>query len=287
MEFILSSNVEELGLQPISFNYEELKTELESKLAYYNSLIVTEDTIGKGKEERANLNKLKTAIDDKRKEIEKEFNKPLETLKSQCKELVGMIDTASKSIDKQVKSFEDAEKEKKTAEIENIFAEHVGELQGLVTLEKIFDARWLNKGSKLKEIDKEIKDKIFKIDNEIKIIKLFDTPDNIKQELISGYLNHFDMSKVMQSKALLEERHARLAELEAKKAEIAAQQAQRQVEPPVTAAEKPQDKPVAASEGRDLVVYFIDTTAEFRAEMRELCIKHAIKYRNATQEDIK
>lgn len=287
MEFILSSNVEELGLKPISFNYEELKTELESKLTYYNNLVVTEDTIGKGKEERANLNKLKTAIDDKRKEIEKEFNKPLEALKSQCKELVGMIDSASKSIDKQVKAFEDAEKDKKQAEIEELFENHIGDLNGLVTLDKIFDAKWLNKGSKLKEIDKEIKDKLFKIDNNIKIIKLFDTLDNIKQELISGYLNHFDMSLVMQSKALLEERYARLAELEAKKSEIAAQQSQGQVEPPVIAAEKPQGEPAEQEEYTDVMAYFERTPSAFRAEMRLLCKKYNVRARNVKREDIK
>ena len=55
----------------IDFNSEELKSELIPKLEFYKNLVVTEDSIKDAKSDRAKLNKLKSAFEDKRKEMKK------------------------------------------------------------------------------------------------------------------------------------------------------------------------------------------------------------------------
>lgn len=145
MEIILSQDIEKILPQPISFNYEQLKSELSEKLDHYKSIVVTEDSIASGKEDRAKLNNIKKAIGDTRKAIKRDYNKPLELFESQCKELENMVDDASKAIDVQVKSFEEAEKAKKRTEIEQFYQKNAGELLDVVKIEAFWDDRWLKK----------------------------------------------------------------------------------------------------------------------------------------------
>ena len=68
MDFLVKTD---LGAFPqsIDFNFEEIKSELEEKLIKYKNLVVTEDGIKAAKADKAKLNKLAAAIEDKRKEI--------------------------------------------------------------------------------------------------------------------------------------------------------------------------------------------------------------------------
>ena len=84
--------------QKIDFNSEELKSELAPKLKFYKNLVVTEDSIKDAKSDRAKLNKLKSAFEDKRKEMKKICLAPYEELEKECKENTSMIDEASVSI---------------------------------------------------------------------------------------------------------------------------------------------------------------------------------------------
>ena len=68
MEFKMLTDLSVLP-QKIEFNFEELKADLIPKLDYYKNLVVSEDGIKEAKADKANLNKLAKAIDDKRKEV--------------------------------------------------------------------------------------------------------------------------------------------------------------------------------------------------------------------------
>ena len=73
---------------------------------------------------------------------------------AQCKELCDIIDEASKSIDTQIKSFEEIEKENKRKEIIKLFNSkpHSPSL----TLEKIFNDKWLLKTYKLETVSEDM-----------------------------------------------------------------------------------------------------------------------------------
>ena len=50
-------------------NFEELKAALKQELAVYKSIVYTPDAIKDAKKDKAELNKLRKAIEDRRKEI--------------------------------------------------------------------------------------------------------------------------------------------------------------------------------------------------------------------------
>ena len=268
MEIILSADLEKCLPQPIGFNYDDLKAELTEKLEHYKSMVVTEDSIASGKEDRAKLNKLKAAIDGKRKDVEREYNRPLEEFKAQCKELVGMVDEAAKAIDVQVKGFEEAKKEQKRAAIEKFFRDNVGELVDLLPLERIYNPRWENATYKLIDITREITDAVNKARNDIGIIRKFG--GDFQQQMTDTYLRTLDMSAVMAEKNRLEAQADALKALEEAKA---GETPARHVE-----AAPPVEQPGTDEILKDVPVIFYQTTAAFRADMKALCERHGVRY---------
>ena len=97
------------------------------RLEKYNNLVVTEDAIRDAKTDRAALNKLRTAFDEKRKEVKKACLKPYEDFEKKTKELLEIVDQPILAIDTQVKAFEDAEIQNKRTAIERFYSDNVGD----------------------------------------------------------------------------------------------------------------------------------------------------------------
>lgn len=141
----------------IGFNFDELKTELAERLDHYNNLVVTEDGIKEAKDDRAKLNKLRTAIDTRRKEIKKEYVKPYNEFEAKIKELTALIDEPIKAIDTQLDGYEEKRKAEKMKEIEEIYEAAVHDaFHSIIPLERILDSRWLNKTYREEQIKDDI-----------------------------------------------------------------------------------------------------------------------------------
>ena len=157
---------------PVVWNYEQLKADITTALADYQNRVYTEDTIAEAKEDSAKLNKLKKAISDERISRKKEYMKPFETFEDQAKELCELIDEASSGIKSQVDAFEQKRIDEKTARIEALFADIISNYDlPFMTLEKIFNDKWYNKGTSEKAIAKEITERCEKAVSDLAIIK--------------------------------------------------------------------------------------------------------------------
>ena len=135
-------------------NLEQLKAELEPKLEYYNNLAVTDDGIKEAKSDRAKLNKLKAAIEGRRKEVKKQVMGIYEPLEKQCKELTTLIDKPINAIDKQIKAFDEIKKQEKYKELEEFFDE-VNTLD-FVKFEDVLSPKWSNATMKTDTLKNEI-----------------------------------------------------------------------------------------------------------------------------------
>lgn len=149
--------------EKIDFNYEELKAELTSKVSFYETLVYTDDQIKDAKADKANLNKLKRALNDERIRREKEYMQPFNVFKAQINEIIGIIDKPIAVIDEQVKAFDEKRKIEKQKAIEELFAT-IG-FQNFVTLEKIQDPKWLNASVSMKSIEDQMKSRMYEIGN--------------------------------------------------------------------------------------------------------------------------
>ena len=117
MEFRLISPTEDGFLRVIKWNKEELEAAVRQKIASYENVVYTEDNLKQAKADRAELNKLTKAIEERRKMVKKIINEPYDIFESELKEILAQIQKPVKIIDKQVKAFEDQQKEEKKKSI--------------------------------------------------------------------------------------------------------------------------------------------------------------------------
>lgn len=156
--------------EKIIFNYEELKEGISAKVAHYKNLVYTDDQIKEAKEDRANLNKLKKALNDERIRLEKEYMIPFNTFKAQLNEIIKIIDEPVTMIDSQVKEYQENKKEEKRKEIVAYFDSVKEKLPDEIGLEGIFNTKWLNESVSMKSVKKEIDDIVCKIQVDISTI---------------------------------------------------------------------------------------------------------------------
>lgn len=217
MEVRLTPAIEQVIPPQISFNFEEIKSELAGKLQVYQSMVVTESGIKEAKADRANLNKFKAALADSRKAVKAQWNQPLSDFESKMKELERMVDEPIGAIDRQVKAFEETKKQDKRQQIERFFEGAVGDLEEVLPLSKIWNDRWLNATYPMKDIEKEIIERIRKTHSDIGIIVAMQLP--CCDQMLSTYLDTLDMSRAMEEKHKYEQ--AQKAKAQAKQAEPA------------------------------------------------------------------
>ena len=139
----------------IQFNFDELKTSLIEKTEAYKHLVYTVDDIKAAKADRAELNRLKKAINDERLSKQKEYMKPFDAFKKQVDEIIAIIDEPVKIIDAQVKEFEAKIKAEKETECRKKFDE-LNTLDWL-KYEQIADSKWLNASESISSIENAIK----------------------------------------------------------------------------------------------------------------------------------
>ena len=67
LEFVMQTDLATALPAVLEFNFEDLKKALAERMELYRGLVVTEDGIKAAKQDRADLNKLREAIEAKRK----------------------------------------------------------------------------------------------------------------------------------------------------------------------------------------------------------------------------
>jgi len=217
MELLIKDLVE---VKPIEFNYEELKQELTANLGRYESMIYSEDNIKSAKEDRANLNKLSKALDERRKEIKKDFMKPYTEFEEKIKDLITLVDKTSKKVDSQVKFYEDKTKQEKKDIIKAIYDENIGELKKLVSFEKLFKDKWLNVSESLSKVSQELMEEIERIKQEYGTLQKVIAGDPSEEQLKMFFFSILSLERTLAQKEIVEAERQKLKEIEASNQQV-------------------------------------------------------------------
>lgn len=216
---------------PITFNYEELRTELLSKVSVYETMVYTEDQIKVAKADRAALNRLKKALNDERIRQEKEYMQPFNTFKAQVGELVKIIDKSVSVVDKQVKEFEEQQKQDKLLKIKEYFdgAFVYGEaVNKNIPFEKILDSKWLNASVSMKSIQEAIDARMEQMAKDLAVIA--DLP-SYAFEARECYTDTLDLAKAVSEAHRLQEQAEKRAAWEAEQQKRKEEAAAAQIKP--------------------------------------------------------
>ena len=219
----------------LTFNYEELKCELQEKVSHYETLVYTDDQIKEAKADRASLNKLKAALNDERIRREKEYMIPFNDFKAKVNEIIGIIDKPISVIDRQVKEYEDKKKAEKLESVKKLW-EETEKPEGL-TFDKVFDEKMLNASYNMAHVKQKFADDIKRFERDLETLanlpefgfeatEVYKTTLDINKAISEAQ----NMARIAKAKAEQEKAKAELeaqmkAEAEAKKAEYEATQA--------------------------------------------------------------
>ena len=231
MEFRLINPTEGGFLKRIEWNRAELEAAVKAKVAQYEGVTYTDDTIQAAKADRAELNKLKTAIEDRRKIVKKVINEPYTVFEKELKGILALIDKPVGIIDTQIKDYENQKKEEKKEKIREAYSAAIGELEKVVPFEKLFDPRYLNATYSLQKAIADIQGRIGKVKTDLQTID--EMCSDYKTNAQDIYLKTLDLSKAMAEEKRLRELKEKMeadkrAREEAERRRIEREEARRQ-----------------------------------------------------------
>lgn len=274
--------------EKISFNFDELKQELTEKVSMYETLVYTDDQIKEAKADKAQLNKLKKALNDERIRLEKEYMVPFNSFKAQVNEIISIIDKPVALIDKQVKEYEDKQKQDKMGQIKALWAE-MDVPEGL-TLERVFEDRMLNVSYGLNHVKQKMLDDIKRFNRDMETLAAL---PEFGFEAQQEYIRTFDLNKALAEGQRMAQIQKQKAEAERLKAEREAEQARlkeeeearkaaeaefaRNINPPaeeVAATEETPAQPV-----RQWIRFAANLTVGEAMELKNFFSTHGIEYK--------
>ena len=186
-------------LQKIGWNKQEIMDAVASITEQYEGLTYTEEQMQDAKKDRATLNAMRKAISDRRIEVKKALLAPYDAFEAEVKEVVALIDKPIAMIDEQTSAYEEKLKEDKRNELIEFFKENVGELDGTLTFDMIFNPKWLNKSVSLKSCKEEISSSISKTETDVRAI------DTMIEEKYRAYAKDFYFRKGRNMTSVLNE----------------------------------------------------------------------------------
>jgi hypothetical protein len=213
MELIIQNEID--ILKNVECNFEEIKSKLQEKMVTYKGLVYNDEQIANAKADKANLNKLKTEIEDKRKDVKKTILLPYDSFELKIKELVKLIDEPITEIGKQVTAYEDKIKAERKKIIEAFFTSEIGDCE--LKLNRIWQDKWLNISLSLKKVQEEVMGHIAYFKRDIEVITNLQSKHF--EQLKKTYLATYDLGLVMTEKNKLDEAEKTVIAVQQKEAE--------------------------------------------------------------------
>lgn len=266
-EFEIRTDIAKIRETRIEANFEALTAAVHEIAAPYQNMVVLPETVKNAASDRARLRKLRTRLDEQRKEVKAACMAPVKAYEEALAPAFAEIDNAVENIDAQVKNFENMEREEKLAELEAFFNEKLSEAaEGYVSFQKIRDMhpRWVNKGYELTQAKNDIMIDLGHVESGLAALRGY--PEQHRAILLDEFKKRFDLSDVVA-------RYARIMEIEAyerqrnerKKAEEAAK-AQQEAQKPQHRETTPQEpeKPAQGQETAESAIQEPIYKADFR-----------------------
>lgn len=132
----------------IEANFDALEKRVRKTVELYRGAtydLTKADKIKEAKNDRTYLNSLKNEIEERRKAVKREYNKPLAAFEKRCKEITAIIDDAADGIKAQIDQAEERRRAGARAALEAHYREFAELLAPVVPYERLHDDKWLNK----------------------------------------------------------------------------------------------------------------------------------------------
>lgn len=212
-------------------DYDSLKLLAKKDTEKYKNYIVTAETLNDDVKKRAELRKIAKNINDRRISIEKEISLPIKKFKQDCDYLKKLYEESADLIDNQIKVFDEQEKQHKKFDCEKIYSEEIKEFECYIPFNKIFNDKWLNKGTELSLVREEIKKIVENSRQALETIKSLNSEYEL--EVVNKYFETLDLSQaILKNHQLLEQKN-KMNEIVKRQEEIKKKKVEEMVSIPV------------------------------------------------------
>lgn len=272
-------------------NAQDMKSELADKLKRYN-YVVNEDTYEQAKSDKASLNKLKTRIEDTRKQFEGRELVSWNEIKRTIMDCEKMIKTVSDGLNEQIKALDEQSAIDKMNKIEKQI--NLSELlpKELCNIEfiQLYDFKTYSKKSMtIDKIIEDIENKAKKLAEQWSLLKGYIPQDDYIEQMTTDYFQ--ETLDATETKAYLDDLIEAKKRAEAKKRETEQQIKQQDV---ISAeaqkeAQKPLNNQEQAQTNNDKLIRFtfaIDTNQAIRNDLNALIKKHRPQYKILNKEEL-
>jgi hypothetical protein len=207
-------------------NFAAIKAQVEAKIAPFMGLVFQDENIKDAKATLADLRKMRTVIEEKRKAVKKQWLEPYETFEKEVRQITEIIDRPIVEIDAQIKDYEERRKQAAREECEALIDTIIDEIESdddrdfVKACSIVFDERWLNATTAISQVEKDVRAQIDKILADAKTIMEVCEGDEILTDLLIDYQNTRDLAAVlMKRKRIIEQREAAARLADARRAQ--------------------------------------------------------------------
>lgn len=233
----------------IASNMDALEAHVKKVVAEYDGAtydLTDAQAIKEAKHDRSYLNGIKKEIDERRKAVKREYNKPLDAFERRCKQITAIIDESTDAIKAQLDEAEQARKDALYSRLQQHYEEFAELLAPVVPYERLHEAQWLNKTFGEIKAQQALEAKVSDVARDWETLKAQQEAMPHYADAEREFFRTLDLGAALNAARLADEEDRRIAELKAAMAPEPEPEPMPEPEPEPIAAPEPDPMPAPA-----------------------------------------
>lgn len=202
----------------IASNMDALEAHVKKVVAEYDGAtydLTSAQAIKEAKHDRSYLNGIKKEIDERRKAVKREYNKPLDAFERRCKQITAIIDESTDAIKAQLDEAEQTRKDALYSRLQQHYEEFAGLLAPVVPYERLHEPQWLNKTFGEIKAQQALEAKVSDVARDWETLKAQQEAMPHYADAEREFFRTLDLGAALNAARLADEEDRRIAELKA------------------------------------------------------------------------
>lgn len=202
----------------IASNMDALEAHVKKVVADYEGAtydLASAQAVKEAKHDRSYLNGIKKEIDERRKAVKREYNKPLDAFERRCKQITAIIDESTDAIKAQLDEAEQTRKDALYSRLQQHYEEFAGLLAPVVPYERLHEPQWLNKTFGEIKAQQALEAKVSDVARDWETLKAQQEAMPHYADAEREFFRTLDLGAALNAARLADEEDQRIAELKA------------------------------------------------------------------------
>ena len=202
----------------IASNMDALEAHVKKVVSDYEGAtydLTSAQAIKEAKHDRSYLNGIKKEIDERRKAVKREYNKPLDAFERRCKQITAIIDESTDAIKAQLDEAEQTRKDALYSRLQQHYEEFAGLLAPVVPYERLHEPQWLNKTFGEIKAQQALEAKVSDVARDWETLKAQQEAMPHYADAEREFFRTLDLGAALNAARLADEEDKRIAELKA------------------------------------------------------------------------